>query len=165
MTEQLLKNMNDMKMDEEATSASLKMMNQTMNDILTKRYGMKEDHTYVVPLKPSRGTVRILELKRDRETDDIHQDIRRAQKILLKINEGIKTCQKTTYRYHTTKRRNREYETCDRQHKKKKKEEQMASRQRQTTLNTSSHISLNILINEMDNSEDGDEFDSDPDFS
>ena len=56
-----------MNMSEKETSSSLKMANKTLNGILTKGYGMKEDLSYVVPLKPTRNRVNILELKRDRQ--------------------------------------------------------------------------------------------------
>ena len=79
MTEQLQTRMNEMKMNEKETSSSLKTVNTTMNDILTKSYGMREDHTYVVPLKVSRNAVAQLELKRDREIDDVHNDIKKLR--------------------------------------------------------------------------------------
>ena len=146
-------------MNEKQVTTSLKMVNKTMGDILTKSYGMKEDQTHVVPLKSSRGIVRMLELsERQRtytETYDEHRDY-----------YCIRTCQKTTYQHLMTKKRNREYETDERQHKKKKKEEQIRSRQRHTALSTASCVSLEDLHNDMNKSEDGDGFDeNEPDLS
>jgi hypothetical protein len=165
MTDQIQQQMTDMVMSEKQTTDSLRMIDKTMNNILTTNYGMKEDKTYLVPTQTSKEGVNTLELRKHKQTDDIHKDIRRVRKLLLKINTNINTVQKTTYQHLITKKRHREYERNKDDHKKQKFKEMTSSRKRQETMNTVKQTTMYDLYSEVTHVDDDDLFDSDPDFS
>ena len=89
MSEHIQQQMEKMVVEEKSTTDILRQINKSMNDIRTKDYGIKEDTTYVVPLKPTKKGVHILELKKDNEKEDIHRDLRKIQKLLIKVDDGI----------------------------------------------------------------------------
>ena len=141
-------------MEEESTTKCLKEVNRTMVNILSKKYGLKEDAEFITPLKPTKNKVRMLELKKQSETDEVHKHIRLVQKLLLKINDGVDKVQKSTYQYLMTKKRQRDNEHNEKEHKKIRKEDSLASRQRQSALNTVSDVSFVDLYRQMGNSGD-----------
>lgn len=160
MSEQQQQQMAGLVLEEKSITSSLNAINKSMGNLLNKKYGMKEDTEFIVPLKPSKEKVRMLDLKRARESDEVHANVRKVQKLLLKINEGIGTVQKTTYQYLITKKRQRDLSVDEKNHRKKRKEEVTASRLRQSALNTVSNVSLSDLQNDMERSDD-DEFEVD----
>ena len=127
MTEQLQKQMTEMRMQEQSTTKSLKEVNKTMVNILNKKYGLKEDLEFITPLKPTKDNVRMLELKKQKETDEVHNNIRQVQKLLLKINDGVDKVQKTSYQYLMTKKRQRDVDENEKQHKRSGKKQRILS--------------------------------------
>ena len=115
---------------------------------------MREDKTYITPIKPSKNTVRIIKLKKDKQVQNVHRDLQRIQQLLLKVNDGIIDVQKTTYQYMITKKRNREYETDERKHKTQRKEDIQSSRDRQASLVNPTIPDYEEIYGEMDNDDD-----------
>ena len=59
MTEQLKTPMTQMRMEKKSTTKSLTEINKTMVNILSKKYGLKEDPEFITPLKPTKDKVRM----------------------------------------------------------------------------------------------------------
>ena len=146
--------MEKMVVEEKSTTDILRQINKSMNDIRTKDYGIKEDITYVVPLKPGKNTVHILEMKKDREKEDIHRDLRKIQKLLIKVNAGITKVQMTAYQHLITKRQYKQHETEENIHKKRRREDAYESRKRQASMNTVSSVTCQELLDDMNKTDD-----------
>ena len=157
MSEQIQQQMEKMVVEEKSTTDILRQINKSMNDIRNKDYGIKEDITYVVPLKPTKNGVQILELKKDREKEDIHRDLRKIQKLLTKVNDGINKVQMTTYQHLITKRQYRQHETEENIHKKRRREDAHESRKRQASMNTVSSVTCQELLDDMNKTDDDDD--------
>lgn len=159
MTEQLQADMAKMMGEEKTAATYLGDMFKQLNVVKNMKYGFKEDDHVTVPLKPSIEGVKILEMKRDTERDDIQKNLKRVKQLLMKIHTDINNTQKTTYRFLMTKKRQRDYSDKEENHKRKRKEEAMTSRVRQTDM-LSTNTTLDDLVNEMNNEDaDDEEFD------
>ena len=157
MSEQLQQQMEKMVVEEKSTTDILRQIDKSINDIRTKDYGMKEDTTYVVPVKATKNGVHILELKRDNEKEKVYKNLRQIKILLRKVNEGINKVQKTTYQHLITKRRYRPYEAEENSHKKRRKEDADESRKRQASMNTVSSVTCQELLDDMNNTDDDDD--------
>ena len=159
MTEQvqLHQKFQEMKLRADEYKSTLKKVYNDMNAMSSVNdYGLTEDPNFVVPVKVSSQTVEQYEVKKQRETSDIHNDMQKVQKLLLKINRTIHNVQRTSFKHRTCKRRHREYQLALKKQKEDRKKRIEESRKNNINVNTVSTISINDLY---DNDDNIDEFD------
>ena len=97
----------------------------------------------------------ILELKKQTETEEVKKNVRKLRKLLLKLNRGINSVQKTSYQHLVVKRRHREFMFLSKKEKKKTVNE---ARERSNKMNTINVMTKEELMKEMTN-DDEDDFD------
>ena len=120
---------------------------------------MSEDRQYVIPTNPSIGTVDILELKKERENAEVRSNVRKLRKLLLKINRGIFSVQKTSYQHLITKRRYREQTKRMNDIKEERRRTVEEARKKRAELVAVPEMTIEDVMKEMNRGQEENELD------